>query len=356
MGRQQQGFSAAAIIVLAGAQDVCQQESNSDHNSLMQATHLDIHAHASSGPACPDYFGPDTDGAITTVVDKDVGLTGASAGYCMASGLGKDEHGNSNLEPCTYVHHATGVTDGSCHPPGPPDGCHRYHKVTYSSCDELKNYKFTNIADQLTDRLDVDHQFNEQGVFKACAENMLTNEVSCWGPPGADPKQCSCPFSAADDAIPVGTLSLNTKTPTKGLCSAFFGKVGISGVTTVVDPDVGLTATTAGYCMGSGLGMDENGDSNLEPCTYVHHADGATDGDCHPPGPPDGCHRYYKVTYSSCDELRNYGTNRIDAKHQFNEQGVFKACASKVVSSSMSCCGPHPVFGGESPQQCTCPE
>lgn len=88
--------------------------------------------------------------------------------------------------PCTYIHFAGSNTE--CQPPGPPDGCHRYHKVEYSECDALMRTTATQNG-----RIDTTNAFDAQGVYKACADKVISHEVSCWGPPASEPVSCECP-------------------------------------------------------------------------------------------------------------------------------------------------------------------
>jgi hypothetical protein len=81
----------------------------------------------------------------------------------------------------------------SCVNPAPPDGCHHYHKVQYSACPELDNFNYNT-------RIDTTGAFNDQGVFVACADRVMSNEVFCFGPPADSPEQCVC-SSDLPDAI-----------------------------------------------------------------------------------------------------------------------------------------------------------
>jgi len=162
---------------------------------LAFASRIEVHSSddnaVEKGP-CPDYFGSvegvhhpehhDSRGwwraegtSVISVVDPDVGHTEASAPYCRGSGM---------PTPCSYIHYAGPATE--CQPPGPPDGCHRYNKVEYSECDELKAFS-------LEGRIDTANAFDAQGVYKACADNVINHEVSCWGPPADEPVACECP-------------------------------------------------------------------------------------------------------------------------------------------------------------------
>lgn len=126
-------------------------------------------------PSCLHYFG-DVSGLVT-IVDPDVGLTDASSGYC--------DQGNVDT-PCTYAHFVGGAIDG-CISPGPPDGCHRYIKTTYTECADLATLGLTGtvIAGN-------DIRFNENWALKSCADHVASSEVTCWGPPADDPATCSC--------------------------------------------------------------------------------------------------------------------------------------------------------------------
>merc|ERR1719329_1733712 len=94
--------------------------------------------------------------------------------------------------PCIYMHLAGSANE--CQSPGPPDGCHRYYTVKYSSCPELDNFNFDA-------RIDTTGAFSTDGVF-----------------------------------IP---------------CEDYFGDM--SGVVTVADPDVGHTSASSPYCESNGM-------------------------------------------------------------------------------------------------------
>jgi len=125
------------------------------------------------GP-CSDYFG-NVEGGIVTVADPDVGHTDASAGYCESNGMST---------PCIYMHLAGPANE--CQSPAPPDGCHRYHTVRYSECAGLQNFNFNA-------RIDTTGAFNTDGVFIECADQVISNEIACYGPPDDLPQACECP-------------------------------------------------------------------------------------------------------------------------------------------------------------------
>jgi len=265
-------------------------------------------AATAKGP-CPDYFG-NIEG-IVTVADADVGLTPASAPYCDS---------NRVESPCIYIHKAgPWRIDNECQSPGPPDGCHRYHTVKYSECDELEHFNFDT-------RIDTTGAFNTDGVFIACADRVIKHEIACYGPPADEPVPCECPEREPELKYP---------------CENYFGD--LEGTVTVVDPDVGHTPASAPYC-------DTNRAST--PCIYMHKAGPwRIDNECQSPAPPDGCHRYHPVKYSECDELQHVTFDaRIDTTEAFNTDGVFIACADRVISNEVHCYGPP----ADMPEACDC--
>lgn len=141
-------------------------------------------------------------------------------------------------------------------------------------------------------------------------------------------------------SVVMSTGILLALAPSKKLpCEHYFGPVDVGGnITTVVDPDV-----TEGF--------------PFSFKTFVHHA-GPT-SECHAPGPPAGCHRYYVVTYRKCSQpcpladgsaARLVGT--IDTAELFDRaNGILKACAACAVSASITCW--HAPAAD--PVRCVCP-
>lgn len=133
---------------------------------------------------CSDYFGEvagdeQINGrSVITVVDGDVGHTLLSSVYCSAAGMSS---------PCNYIHYAGPATE--CDPPSPPDGCHKYVKVTYSECDALRDVP---PMFSLAGRIDTTGAFDADGTYTACADNVISREVSCWGAPVWEPESCMC--------------------------------------------------------------------------------------------------------------------------------------------------------------------
>jgi len=112
--------------------------------------------------------------SVLTVADPDVGHTSASSPYC---------EGNGMSSPCIYMHLAGSANE--CQSPAPPDGCHRYFTVKYSSCPELDNFNFDA-------RIDTTSAFTTDGVFIACADRVISSEMNCYGPPADLPESCDC--------------------------------------------------------------------------------------------------------------------------------------------------------------------
>lgn len=125
---------------------------------------------------CQDYFG-DISG-IVTVADPDLGIPG----HTDASGEFCDKFGAER--PCTYIHYAG--LKGPCANPTPPDTCHRYHKVTYTEqCKPvLEKISLSGVDTGLA--------FTINGVLKECANEVVSNEIICWGPPFEDSQPCDC--------------------------------------------------------------------------------------------------------------------------------------------------------------------
>jgi len=214
-----------------------------------------------------------------------------------------------------------------CQSPAPPDGCHRYYTVKYSDCPELDNFNFDA-------RIDTTGAFTTDGVFVACADRVISTEVNCYGPPADLPEGCDCSL-----AEPVTLPPQPEPQPeVKGPCEQYFGD--LSGVVTVSDPDVGHTSASSPYCESNGMSS---------PCIYMHLAGSANE--CQSPAPPDGCHRYYTVKYSDCPELDNFNFDaRIDTTGAFTTDGVFVACADRVISTEVNCYGPP----ADLPEGCDC--
>merc|ERR1740117_1746434 len=119
-----------------------------------------------------------------TVSDPDVGHTSASSPYC---------EGNGMSSPCIYMHLAGPANE--CQSPGPPDGCHRYHTVKYSECSELDAFNAES-------RIDTTDAFDTEGVFKLCADRVISNEVNCYGPPADLPQACDCSLAGPEEPFP----------------------------------------------------------------------------------------------------------------------------------------------------------
>lgn len=278
---------------------------------------------------CEHYFGNVS--GLVTVADPDIGVPGRP--HSDLSGKYCDTYGAQR--PCTYIHYAGLHTQ--CQRPAPPDNCHRYHKVTYSSeCQPVLNKL------HLTATVDKDLKFTREGVLKDCQDYVRSNEVFCWAPPADDPQRCDCPKVV--DSPPAKEVeeepSVQSEAPT---CSDYFGDV--SGLITVANPDVGAPGRTAGSCafckkMGTTC-----------PCNFIHYAGLKTA--CINPAPPDACHDYRKVEYTEgCRSvLQNLNlTGKVDTDHLFTQEGVLKECEKYVKSVKSTCWGPP----ANNAQHCEC--
>jgi len=126
---------------------------------------------------CTPYFGTLWIETLTTVVDLH-----ASGPVCEDAGHQGD---------CTFVHfkgpnrnQGYGTT---CVPPQQSDRCHCYHQVTYTgNCEEQ--------ISSSTDSGSVDNsdQFDDNGVFKPCANEVVTIDVVGWGPGPDGLEPCNC--------------------------------------------------------------------------------------------------------------------------------------------------------------------
>ena len=127
----------------------------------------------------------------------------------------------------------------------------------------------------------------------------------------------------------------------KGPCEDYFGPVDQHGLaTTVLDPDVKL-----GFPYGT--------------LSKVHHAGPGTI--CAPPGPPNGCHRYYVANYapkqcpSACplvDGSAKELAGQLDTSNAFDRAtGILSSCAACVESVKMVCWGAP----ADEPVKCACP-
>ena len=148
-------------------------------------------------PICEVWFG-DMTGKVT-IVDNDVGLTDASSGYCDSNDLTK---------PCTYIHWIGGLAASDiskCIPPGPPDGCHQYRKITYTDECNMEAYSAAPLPGSLYNWNANTSVFNEHGVLTACADKVLLTEIRLWGPPASHPVNCEL---AAQESVPGRSVSV----------------------------------------------------------------------------------------------------------------------------------------------------
>lgn len=153
---------------------------------------------------CGGYFGAPSYSDIITVVDTDLGVNTSTAMYCAMAGL---------KAPCSYIHY---VNPGSmCAPPGAPDICHRYRKVTYTAeCTPfLQGYSITSQLSQLTSNDGGEDGWDREGVLKACADFVVSKETYCYGPTGTPGvvQECDCEVVEAErkaEAESEGTGSL----------------------------------------------------------------------------------------------------------------------------------------------------
>lgn len=130
----------------------------------------------------PDYyFGPGTDGSMSTVVD--VSIQGPNVdGYCKASGM---------APPCVYIHY-TGPASKIAKP-GPPDVgyCHKFIKWTYSAeCNALVDGSIA-AASQTVDG---SRLFDPAtGKLNQCADQTVGKaDVTCWTAPAECAMPCDC--------------------------------------------------------------------------------------------------------------------------------------------------------------------
>lgn len=262
-------------------------------------------------------------------------------------------------EKCTYVH-MRGF-GSQCEPPAPPDSKHSYIKVTYSAdCTELKNFADNATGPDVTGAFDW-----HTGVFKACEDKVVRKTVRCYEPlvPG------EFPFfnNPTDTGYPAGfelragtgECALGANPLADSNCDPYFGESMNNGnsLVTIVDPDV-----PALFCSLGSLSA---------PCVFVHkvanHASGGGDT-CISPTPPDRCHRYHIVKYTSeCDlSAANSLVGSLQATDSlFDAAGVLKSCAGKVDGApTMKCFAPVVPSDPDLPydfpnyrvQECTCAE
>ena len=131
----------------------------------------------------------------------------------------------------------------------------------------------------------------------------------------------------------------------KGACTAYFGKDVDSNATTgtlwtVADVDVH---------MGFPFGNE----------TFIHHS--GPGSECHSPGPPAGCHRYYVASYeaskctASCPLMNGNArglAGNIDSTAAFDRAaGVLKGCFECLKHVEVSCWGAP----ADNPVKCKCP-
>ena len=132
-----------------------------------------------------------------------------------------------------------------------------------------------------------------------------------------------------------------TASAKKGPCTDYFGPVDQDGnLTTVVDPDVmeGFPFATK---------------------TFVHHV--GPNSVCLSPGPPEGCHRYYIVSYeatkcpSDCPLVDGTGAKlagKMDTSGLFDRaNGMLLSCAACATGASIACW--HAP--ANAPVHCACP-
>jgi hypothetical protein len=126
---------------------------------------------------CTPYFGTLWIETLTTVVDLH-----ASGHVCKDAGQKGD---------CTFVHYmgpnkkqGYGTT---CVPPQQSDRCHCYHQVTYS---EGCNDQLSSSTD--SGSVDNSDRFDDNGVLKSCANDVVSMDVVGWGPGPDGLEPCAC--------------------------------------------------------------------------------------------------------------------------------------------------------------------
>eukprot|EP00405_Crypthecodinium_cohnii_P019761 CAMPEP_0206481488 /NCGR_PEP_ID=MMETSP0324_2-20121206/38180_1 /ASSEMBLY_ACC=CAM_ASM_000836 /TAXON_ID=2866 /ORGANISM="Crypthecodinium cohnii, Strain Seligo" /LENGTH=201 /DNA_ID=CAMNT_0053958997 /DNA_START=77 /DNA_END=682 /DNA_ORIENTATION=- len=132
--------------------------------------------------------------------------------------------------------------------------------------------------------------------------------------------------AAEAEAVPVAAVMLaaQQEIPTVDECSTYFGTV-IPERMTVVDlsaPSPKKSECKFGYC---------------GPNNFVHYPGHGRH--CKFPGPPFGCHRYAKTTYTEACPVSSFSdlTFGFDSGKAFTDEGILKACAAAVESTEMHC-------------------
>eukprot|EP01062_Namystynia_karyoxenos_P041019 TRINITY_DN29833_c0_g1_i1.p1 TRINITY_DN29833_c0_g1~~TRINITY_DN29833_c0_g1_i1.p1 ORF type:complete len:213 (+),score=56.81 TRINITY_DN29833_c0_g1_i1:60-641(+) len=123
---------------------------------------------------CQHYFGHGVNSTerLITVVDVDV----------------RDGYPLGNM---TMVHHSGPYS--ACYSPGPPSGCHRYIRVEYARCPALSDGP-GGAHVGWAGALDARGRFSRaSGALRACEGAVAARAVTCWGPPGGQPRPCNCP-------------------------------------------------------------------------------------------------------------------------------------------------------------------
>ena len=131
----------------------------------------------------------------------------------------------------------------------------------------------------------------------------------------------------------------------KGPCTDYFGK------------DVDSNATTGTLWTVSDVDVHAGFPTGNE--TFIHHS--GPHSECHSPGPPAGCHRYYVASYdaskctSTCPLLNGKAqalAGTIDTTGAFDRAaGVLKGCFECLADVKVTCWGAPST----SPVACKCP-
>eukprot|EP01052_Picozoa_sp_SAG31_P038525 SAG31_NODE_5168_length_2702_cov_2.425663_1_plen_355_part_00 len=131
----------------------------------------------------------------------------------------------------------------------------------------------------------------------------------------------------------------------KGPCTQYFGEDVDSNSTTETLWTVADVDVHAGFPIGNE--------------TFIHHS--GPNSECHSPGPPAGCHRYYVASYdaarcaSTCPLLDGHAKSlagSIDVDGVFDRAaGVLKGCFDCVIDVQVTCWGAP----ADMPRACRCP-
>jgi len=280
--------------------------------------------------------------SVFTVSDPDVGHTSASSPFCVSNGM---------TSPCTYMHLAGSANE--CQSPAPPDGCHRYYTVKYSSCPELDNFDFDA-------RIDTTGAFTS--VVAATGSYTIESGQELAGLAGHAFVVHSWDMSTAPyggERLACGLLSDDGQ---GGLIASTFvdypgdvnpGGYNVQGTVTVTAGTAALTQDIAWDLTGVDARCNSWVSGPGGPHCGLHIHPGVSCDSHELVDSYNGLHRDSWVETSHSDDgvwQVTPATNFMGSSYSTTESEVFAACADRVISSEVNCYGPP----ADLPAGCDC--